>query len=609
MKVIMKHGARDHPSMMDSPHERQVLIHREEDHTLADVENDKGAGPASRENPSNENRGLLRMGIEAVHHLVSCSWAWKPLYFDPLDPEASKSQPRSVDWDRVVSIIKNTISMGLLIFCVYIIIAGIFARETPIAMSMHPMVALVAMWLLILWLGILEGAQGALVGLQPIDKESYAETHPITLKCATLAHKGNNINRFIVGRQFLVVLVIFCLNLCCTVVENAVVPGFSRTTVGIFLESGLSVMLITVILGQLSAEVNATDCMLDFINTSVAFVTAWICLAIETSGLLHSVYLVQYFMALVTGIPVKSDDGPRTVTESIFFWVRVLFSLSLVCYTMATTLAALLNYETTMYEGLPNMASIVIFVFLICFLGMLEAMQIALFAVVNLPEEALDGHFTAQKNCRLAFCGNNFQAFLIGRQICVTMCMFLLARITTTEVNTKVGQETFLGMSDAMQAFFNTGLPGALITTIVASLVWRIFASSFPVEFMGNPFVYYTIRLCLVLEATGVFSASWLLADILKKVVGLQLDEMYITISGQRECDNTATNCKKLVDDEENVLKPSSSSSSTITCSSRSSAESTPVTTYGSTTNKNAVTCNCMYPGMGGLLRCECISI
>ena len=604
----MKHGARDHPSMMDSPHERQVLIHRDEDYTLADVENDKGAGPIAREQTFDETWGLWRSGIESLQYVFSCSWAWKPLQFDPLDPQGSKTQPRgSLDWDRVVSVIKNIVSMGLLVFCVNIIIAGIFARETPIAMSIHPMVALVSMWLLILWLGILEGAQGALVGLQPIEKDSYAETHPITLQCATLAHKGNNINRFIVGRQFLVVLVIFCLNLCCTVVEDAVVPGFSQTTVGVFLESGLSVMLITVILGQLSAEVNATDCMLDFINTSFALVTTWICLAIETSGLLHSVYLVQYFMAFVTGTSVKSDDGPRTVMESIFFWVKVIFSLSLVCFTMATTLSALLNYQTTMYEGLPNIASVVIFVFLICFLGMLEAMQIALFAVVNLPEEALDGHYTAQANCRLAFCGNNFQAFLIGRQICVTMCMFLLARITTTEVNTDAGEATVMGMNVGMQAFFNTGLPGALITTIVASLLWRIFASSFPVEFMGNPCVYGTIRLCLILEATGVFSASWLLADILKKLVGLQLDEMYITISGQRECENSTTDCKKVLDDEETILK--SSSSSTITCSSSSSTASSPVTTYGSTTQKKPVTCNCAYPLMGGLQRCECISI
>jgi hypothetical protein len=33
--------------------------------------------------------------------------------------------------------------------------------------------------------------------------------------------------------------------------------------------------------------------------------------------------------------------------------------------------------------------------------------------------------------CQLAFDGQNLQEFLIGRQICVTICMFIVARMTT----------------------------------------------------------------------------------------------------------------------------------------------------------------------------------
>jgi hypothetical protein len=179
---------------------------------------------------------------------------------------------------------------------------------------------------------------------------------------------------------------------------------------------------------------------------------------------------------------------------------------------------------------------------------MLEAMQIALFAVVNLPQEVLEDSPTAQTNCKLVFHGANFKAFLIGRQICVTTCMFLLARITTTDIDTtQPGVETVLNVNNGIQDFFNTGLPGALITTIVASLAWRIVASSFPIAFMANPFVNITIRLCLLLETSGVFSAAWLLADFLKAVVGFQPDEVYIGQLGQREMDD------KDADEEEGI--------------------------------------------------------
>ena len=35
----------------------------------------------------------------------------------------------------------------------------------------------------------------ALVGLQPTPKDSYAQSHPIALKCTKLAHEGDNMER------------------------------------------------------------------------------------------------------------------------------------------------------------------------------------------------------------------------------------------------------------------------------------------------------------------------------------------------------------------------------------------------------------------------------
>jgi hypothetical protein len=158
-------------------------------------------------------------------------------------------------------------------------------------------------------------------------------------------------------------------------------------------------------------------------------------------------------------------------------------------FSFAVTLTALFDGKTTMYDVVPSYVSVVLLFFLMRFVGMMEGMQIALFAVLNLPEDEIKKHPLAAKSCELTFAGSNLQAFLVGRQICVTCCIFIVARITSCNVDVDAGESTIFGVSDGLQNFFNTGLIGAIITTIVGSLAWCIIASSFPVAFLSNPLI------------------------------------------------------------------------------------------------------------------------
>ena len=448
---------------------------------------------------------------------------------------------RDKDIDVTITVVKYVYSLGLLIFSVVMVMAAIFSEQTKIASNFHSIAAFFIFWFLIVWLACIEGGQGALVGLQRVDKTKYAETHKKAYKCTTLAHKGDNMERFIVGRQFLVVLIVFVTNMCGATNGEATVLGLPVTVNAIFLGSGLAMILTTIMLGQLTAQVVAASCMLDFINNYFMLFSIYVSLFIEFSGLLHCVYLVQIFFSKITGTPIESKEPPRSALQSIFFWVRVLFSVAVLGFSFAVTLAALFQGNTAMWEGVPAGASVAIFFILVCFVGLMEGMQIALFAVVNLPEDELNKAKIAATNCKLTFAGNNFAAFLIGRQILVTVCMFVVAKITTLNIVPGEGDNIF-GVSDGLQNFFNTGLLGAIITTIVASLAWRIVASSFPLMFMSNPLIYLIIRACLLLEKTGLCSASWLLALIQKEVVRFQPDEVYVgevddetTVSGDSD--------------------------------------------------------------------------
>ena len=70
------------------------------------------------------------------------------------------------------------------------------------------------------------------------------------------------------------------------------------------------------------------------------------------------------------------------------------------------------------------------------------------------------------------------------------------------------------GVSDGLQVFFNTGLLGAIITTIFSSLIWRVVASDFPILFLNNFGALAIFRLCLLLEMSGICSSAWICARL-----------------------------------------------------------------------------------------------
>jgi hypothetical protein len=114
----------------------------------------------------------------------------------------------------------------------------------------------------------IEGGQGCLVGLKPIPKKKYRVSHPKSYQSCSVVHQGNNLERFIIGRQFLVVLVIFLINIMGESIKSAqpypnILPLWMNM---IFLDNSIALMITTIDIGQLPAQVNAAVAMLDFIN-------------------------------------------------------------------------------------------------------------------------------------------------------------------------------------------------------------------------------------------------------------------------------------------------------------------------------------------------------
>jgi Silicon transporter len=470
-----------------------------------------------------------------VDHIPPHPVADNPFVENDHEGSTAKATTEAAPKSRVKAtfdIVKYIFSLGLLAFSLVVVVAAIFSKQTLATgpdYGINPIVVFLISTFAIVWLAMIEGGQGCLVGLQPVDSAIYAKSHPVSFKCIALAHKGDNLERFIVGRQFLVVLLVFVINMMVSAVDNPDVLSLKDRVTNVFLSNGVAAILTTIILGQLTAQVNAANCMLDFINNYFMLFSEYVSLAIEMSGLLHSVYLVQIIFSKIAGKPIESKEPPRSPLSNFFFWARVVMSLAILGFAFAATVIALYKGQTNMWEGVPFAVSLVALFLLMALVGIMEGMQIAFFAVMNMPEKEIAAHPIAAKNCQLISHGHNLQAFLIGRQIFVTCCMFIVARITSINVDTEdPTSSNVLGVGDGAQSFFNTGLLGAVITTIVASLIWRVIASSFPVVFLSNPLIYVIIRACMLLEESGICSAAWVLAAIHKKIVGYELDVVFL---------------------------------------------------------------------------------
>merc|ERR1712232_869721 len=235
----------------------------------------------------------------------------------------------------------------------------------------------------------------------------------------------------------------------------------------------------------------------------------------EFSGLLHASYLFQMLVNLLAGKKSKDESKSKeqsrnaNIFQSIFFFVRCLISLAIICFSLAVTMEALFNDKTTMWDGVPAWITVIIFVILLCIVGMLEGMQIAFFAVAKIPASERGDSIFAKKTCELLFRGEgyNMPAFMVGRQLCVVSCMFFVARVTTVSIPD--GGSNIFNVSQGLQEFFNLGFLGALITTIIGSISWQLVASTFPIAFLSNPLTYILLRICLF------FGRNWTLSGFL----------------------------------------------------------------------------------------------
>jgi len=216
---------------------------------------------------------------------------------------------------KLVQRIKYTYSSLLLIFCIVIVMGCIFTEQTELSHKTHPAVAFFVLWIAIIWLTMVEGGQGAIVGLGPVKRELYKESHPNAYRCISIVHKGDNLDRYLLGRQFMVILIVFTVETAGAAGE-AELWGFPQWIINMFCVSGIAMILFTCMAGQLNSEINGCHCMLDYSKYFLLYLL--ILEATPTSPLTHLFYLILlFFLQSTTGSPSLPSTLPWALNSRV----------------------------------------------------------------------------------------------------------------------------------------------------------------------------------------------------------------------------------------------------------------------------------------------------
>jgi len=208
---------------------------------------------------------------------------------------------------KVFDITRYILSSCLLIGGLGIIIYEIIQYHNLFWPGQVPFAAVIVILFALLWiLGILEGFQVAVVELskRPVqDIKRFPRAHRVQL----LVCKGQNLEKFVLGRQLLVLVTVFFLANATTIVnENTFPIGFQES----LLSTGLLGTIVVATLGQLIPQILAAQFPNHFANFPLMELVFRICLIVEGTGIIHASRVFGLLIAKLLRFEEINLDAP-----------------------------------------------------------------------------------------------------------------------------------------------------------------------------------------------------------------------------------------------------------------------------------------------------------
>jgi hypothetical protein len=177
------------------------------------------------------------------------------------------------------------------------------------ALPGHPAIHYPLLFFVLTLLAYLEGLQVAILALERVDRNTFSERKKAfaSHKLAT-ANRGRNVQRFLVGRQFFVVFVVFLVAQLTTYTqmreELRDIPKFLFILV---IETGLPGALIVLAFGQLMPQLIAATHPITFMALPGAWSVIQLCLLFESIGVTHFSWVLAGTTRLLFGMADKEN--------------------------------------------------------------------------------------------------------------------------------------------------------------------------------------------------------------------------------------------------------------------------------------------------------------
>jgi hypothetical protein len=406
-----------------------------------------------------------------------------------------------------IKYVKYFLSSGLTMTYIIYIFWGIGTNQAvlPGPAGAHFIIFLFCMTLV----AYLEGLQVAILACEHLDPEPWRASYPRAFKLMSSVKQGNNVERFLVGRQF---FTIFVMTLMAQVTSFPAIShlGIPSVVWFIFIQTGLPGAMVVTTVGSLQPQLLAAKDPWKFLDLYGTNAVLNLCYGLEISGVCtHFAWMLINILrntAFRSAIPLKSHNKESTLLDTALEGLKYIVSCSVICVYFSYLMFGIWTNQAVL--PVPQVAVFIIFCLCILFLAHLEGLQVAILVQENkdLVPYAVS-HPTACSLMERATFEKNVRRFLIGRQFFVIFVVFLINQCTIFPTI------THFGINGAVWfIFIQLGLPTALVVLCLGQLPAQLLGNHDPMLFMNRYGPRSTLEVCLFTELTGLAHFSWVVA-------------------------------------------------------------------------------------------------
>jgi len=422
-------------------------------------------------------------------------------------------------------------------------------------LQIHPAGLFIILFLALTLLAYVEALHYGVIAIEKWDMEKYKDKYPRAYQCWLLANTPQRVQKFIVGRQFYVIFVVF---LIAQITSFPHIPknfaGLPPTLILVLLQTGLPGVALTLTFGQLISQLFVEEFTLQFMNLygcnfcmRLAFGAEFIGIPNFAWLLFHgasrlfcgkvreakkiikerrsnealmemeeSAKVAEQAKAQRAAAGLTEEEDPNDIERGAHFvaiiskepftWADYFRFAWSSCATLGSLGIILWGISQKAYVlpvEIPG--AYIIAILMMMNLWYLEGLMIAVVGTQYWdPETFKHVYPRAYKLHKLVNLPDNVKRFIIGRQFFTVLTNFLLAQIFTFANFKNQGWPKAV-----FYIFIQSGLVGVLTVLNFSQIMPELLGAQYPLRFMDLYYSYTIVWISLFLDFIGVGHCAW----------------------------------------------------------------------------------------------------